>query len=274
MTPPLFIGSQVHVIGPNCEGKCEPQCDFEITHISKDVNGKISYSAFMVPWYPASSLRLVEDELKIGDWVEVIGPDIIGAELHKIGRIFEITQMPDRCKYLGPTDDKDCYSTEGIPMYPVTSLRKLTSEEIAMHTGYKMQEFQVATAKGMAAISRLLAPIVEKHVADAIKKLSDIERRMDSIGPSHAELLGDVEALAEKVGAIENQLKLFSNSVNSRLDVLEGEKPEVCEGKEQISDELIRIIIIKGDRMEANAYYYPSAALAWSKKVLDGMREA
>jgi hypothetical protein len=174
-------------------------------------------------------------------------------------------------------------------IWPASSLRKLAPEEIAMHTGtweYKMQEFQVATSKGMAVISRLLAPIVEKHVEDATKRLSDIESRMDSIGPSHAELLGDVEALAEKVGAIEKAIvdlrrshvsldgqmtdhlndDLFEGDIidiKKRLNFLEayqrGEMPEVCEGHEKTIGEI----------MQEKQDYFNDIA----KKLLDGLND-
>jgi uncharacterized coiled-coil protein SlyX len=249
MTPPFSIGQEVKIVGPSKGNSLLHMGQtFEISQ-SKDG----FYSKRDMPWYPASSLRLVEkvgpcphatlhsdirkvlchapveeamlkppcslllehgkchllddldEELNIGDWVEVIGSSVTGGD-DDIGKRFVIEEIDDPS---WPYHQKG-YSHHGLmwSIWPASSLRKLAPEEIAMHTstiGYKMQELQDATEKGMAAIRKLLAPIVEKHVADALKRLSDIESRMDSIGPSHSELMGDVEALAEKVGAIEKR---------------------------------------------------------------------
>jgi hypothetical protein len=123
---------------------------------------------------------------------------------------------------------------------------------------------------------------VEKHVEDATKRLSDIESRMDSIGPSHAELLGDVEALAEKVGAIEKQLAdmretynedgRFQTKINcnikERLCILEGERPEVCE-----SPQTVNVTITDMCGAQSKTFDNRLLAADWAKKVLDGMWE-
>jgi hypothetical protein len=90
MTPPHFqIGQEVENIGPDKIGcKFGPE-RFIISMLWKD--DQMYYSAEHQPWYPASSLRLVED-LQVGDWVEVIGkPMPLYAECleHEIGRIFD-----------------------------------------------------------------------------------------------------------------------------------------------------------------------------------------
>lgn len=266
MTPPLRMGDEVRIIGPSAS-VCGDHPDrrgqkFVIDQISTFGYG---YSTYGLPWYPASSLRLVE-ELKIGDWVIVAGKTSLN-DGGNVGRIFRITTQ---------NDHSGNFSGNGEAWYAVKDLRKLAPDEIAMHTGtceYKMQELQAATSKGMAALGKLLAPIVEKHVEDALKRLSDIERRLNSIGPSHAELMGDVGALAEKVGAIENQLKLFSNGVNSRLDVLEGEMPEVVDC--QSIDMPIRIVMLDhSGKAFSTAEETRADAGAWGEKVLDSMGEA
>jgi len=338
MTPPFFIGQEVKIVGPSKGNSLLHMGQtFEISQ-SKDG----FYSKRDMPWYPASSLQLVDEELKIGDWVEIIGPSRHGfSEAH--GVIFKIEQV------LGHE-----YSAPGVAWYQAKCLRKLTSEEIAMHTskantftvkikcdtseleawldkaidkvrtsstgtiGYEMQELQVATVKGMAALGELLVPIVEKHVEDAIKRLSAIENkvkrideridagvswevmfnerqsaiesRMDSIGPSHAELMGDVEALAEKVGAIERRQdrqtetsdilaqrlaaqKTRMDKQQKAIDCLEayqrGEMPEVIDREQApISDDAFFSVEEKpgGDV----SVTYSDGGIELAKRVLDG----
>jgi len=122
------------------------------------------------------------------------------------------------------------------------NLRKLTPEEIAMHTGttgYKMQEFQDATEKGMEAIRELLAPMVDKRFEETIERLSAIERKACD---------GDL-ILEERISAIEKHLAWFESKHDESIDrqadelhamqksisVLEGiqrgEGPEVYEPK-------------------------------------------
>jgi len=286
MTPPFSIGSEVIITGPSLtKDTCHTGEKITIDQIYlSGRSGESLYSKRGYPGYPASSLQLVE-EPKIGDWVEVVGASITG-NADDIGKRFKIEEIDDPS---WPYHQKG-YSHHGLmwSIWPASSLRKLTPEEIAMHTGYKMQDFQAVTSKGMAALGKLLAPIVETHVADAIKRLSDIESRMNSIGPSHSELMGDVEALAEKVGAIEKQLADLKETYNEdgrfqakincdikeRLCILEGEMPEVCEGKPNVG--FIRMMISRDGQPYQDRIFIaesPEECLKWAKRVLDSMRE-
>lgn len=121
MTPPFQIGDTVEVIGHGRYCISFSPHRFQIDQIEK-YKGGIEYSAHIDPdWYPASSLRLV-DELKIGDWVEVVGPDMFGS--HHGGDIFQISNI---------WVEEHCYASEGYHWHPVSSLRKLTPDEIKQH---------------------------------------------------------------------------------------------------------------------------------------------
>jgi chromosome segregation ATPase len=70
----------------------------------------------------------------------------------------------------------------------------------------------------LSAIEKRLTDTRFELVVPIEGRLSAIESRLNELGPSHAELMGDVEALAEKMSAMQKE-----------IDVLEGERPEVCE---------------------------------------------
>lgn len=240
MTPPLSVGSHVEITGPAfgnidvCIGESG-----EISEISERGNFRISGL-----WYPASSLRLVE-ELKIGDWVEVILNDT-----PYTGRIGKVSDVGE----------------EWIALYNMgawrrSSLRKRTPEEIQQHTGtigYQAQKCNAELEKAKEAMREILAPLVDERLS-AIEKRQDrqteVTDHLYGIVRKIQKRLGDVEALAENAGAIEKRLtsiekrqreqhermdrfmqdyrehKDFDFDMHDRIKVLEGERPEVCEGK-------------------------------------------
>ena len=208
MTPPIFnLGDEVET---------KDGSRFKISQIKMDQDGSVLYSTFAYPYYHASELRLVNekplspmqvtctydpvdcecraiqvscpcgrkaeialpeksewkevpDGLKIGDWVKVIGPDVALNDYYR-GRRFRISQTP--CQM------SDMFSCEFYPNYfPAKSLRKLTPEEIAQHTGtgYKTQEIRDEVESAVDAIRNLLAP-------DVYERLSAIEKRQDIQG--------------------------------------------------------------------------------------------
>jgi len=107
MTPPLSIGSHVEKYG-------------------------IMYSAPGQLGFPASSLRLVEEELKIGDYVEV-QKDGCGK---KKGFVFciETIDLTKRLSEMVPY-----YSANKLPMWTKDELRKLTPSEIEEHLKPKLK---------------------------------------------------------------------------------------------------------------------------------------
>lgn len=133
------MGNEVVVVGPDRYGNDTDKTKFTIVMMWSD-DGKTFYSDRYSPWYPASSLRLVE-ELKIGDWVEVVGSPKYFPQ-YPAKTIFCVTKGPLECKGIlgfgGIRNCVDCYCGDGTPFYPPASLRKLTPEEIRQHTATQM----------------------------------------------------------------------------------------------------------------------------------------
>lgn len=153
MTPPTFhIGDDVEVIGPSITGNdIHLGKRFKIECMYVNPSQHIQFEPYDGTYYPASSLRLVELELKMGDWVEVIGkPMPLYAECleHEIGRIFEITQED--------TKNHEWFSCQCNPTYPATSLRKLTPDEIKQHTNSTLLKKAHETEDRLSAIEKRL----------------------------------------------------------------------------------------------------------------------
>jgi hypothetical protein len=287
MTPPLSIGSYVIITGPDSSSNCDwLGTKFKIERTAgRDGD---YYTAFGVPLFLASSLRLVE-ELKIGDWVEVIGKPANGwydSKRHEVGRIFKIEQHNDDTWYskcgipaypakslrkLSPAEveehlkpmlmigdwvevdapdytgdgrifqikhivrepTKTCYSDTERKHWPGAFLRKLTPEEIQRHTKCSQ------TKDGCGFVPTHIptdTEMLKDRLQNAEWRLSAIENRLGDLGPSHADLMVDIEALAETVGAIEKRqtaICKYNIETEQRLQKLEayqkGEGPEVCE---------------------------------------------
>jgi hypothetical protein len=205
MIPPTFhIGDEVLVTGPSImDCKFHIGKRFTIEQIDRD-----KYSSYGLPYYPASSLQLVnkkplspmritynykpddcehgtfqvscpcgrkveidpnwpklDEELKIGDFVEVIGSSNCG-HIDHVGHVFRITEMPDIFTWT----KLPCYSTECEYPYPATSLRKLTPEEITKHLAPK-------------SVSPKLdwEVMIMRRVVDSEKRLTAIEKRLDFV---------------------------------------------------------------------------------------------
>ena len=204
MTLPTFsIGDEVLIVGPTITGcKLYAGKRFTITQADSGVFTGNGY-----PWYLASSLQLVNKaslspmqvtynykpddyehgtiqvsyscgrkaeiampaELKIGDWVEVIGSDVALNDYYR-GRRFRISQTP--CQM------SDMFSCEFYPNYfPAKSLRKLTPEEVAKHTAPKLELSQETKVKiGMTLLKQL------DQIGEVRDRLTAIEKRQDIQG--------------------------------------------------------------------------------------------
>ncbi|MCK9571036.1 hypothetical protein M0R72_18960 [Candidatus Pacearchaeota archaeon] len=206
MTPPIFnLGDEVEVIGTDRYGNDTGKKTLTICMMWSD-DGKTFYSDRYSPWYPANSLRLVNekplspmqvtctydpvdcecraiqvscpcgrkaeialpeksewkevsDELKIGDYVAIVGPNRFGNS-GALGHIFQITQV-----YHSDQPVVVWYSSEGENCYPAKSLRKLTPEEIADH----MQPKDETIIRMASTIER------------CCERLSAIEKRLSAI---------------------------------------------------------------------------------------------
>jgi len=308
MTPPLSIGDEVEIIGPSSrEYSFSLGQKFKITEISPTT---VEYSTGCVPWYPASSLRLVVEEPKIGDLVKIISGGYMD------GLIGKIDAGKDPCGQ---------FLVKGAWFNP-NSLRKLTPEEITQHTAPKIEisheekirignlvlEHMVKEAGHRDEIEEWLSNI-EKSMQDIVNrqgdqkgKLDDIERRLSNLGPSHAELMTDVEALAEKIGAMQKSIDVLEGIQRGELPISktgalaalasfgppssflaamqkrELEEAEKRKQKETCDEEdckpaegRINISIQRGKNEVhgiANSNC-PAECLEWCEKVLDSMRE-
>jgi hypothetical protein len=271
---PLSIGSRVEVTGKSTYvGFCHMSDRFVIDQIWKR-DGIISYSGEAVnTWYPASSLRLVDDELEIGDWVEVIakGNQFTG----KNGQVSEIGETYIALYNMG--------------VWNRGNLRKLTPGEIQQHLK------SIGSDESVWECNR------DKTITEMKDRLSAIESRLNSLAPSHTELMGDVEALAERMGAIEKhqqeqhermdrfmqdyrEHKDFDFDMHDRIKVLEGEMPEVCDIPEmhkpdydlipdrKPNDTPVRIAMFDHNGKAFTTVEETRAdAIAWCQKVLDSM---
>ena len=151
-------GQTVRIIGPPIcgypvivDGVIERKSDSG-NYILKNCNSR----------WPASSLELVEEALKNGDEVLITGQGWECDRPELIGKTFRITEGPDTCRYKWACRSKeDHYITPGFPMYPASSLRKIT----------KPQETDRLTA-------------IEKQLVDQHKML--LNTRFDLIVPMKA----------------------------------------------------------------------------------------
>jgi len=117
-------GNKVKIVGPSICGQTRDiGREFVIYQIFPNSGAKL-YTNGQEYNYPASSLQLVEDKLKISDWVRVVGPDYNNRN-EEHGECFQIESF---------TAEYGWYSALGMNFYPAKSLRKLNPEEIAQHT--------------------------------------------------------------------------------------------------------------------------------------------
>ena len=237
MIPPTFhIGDEVLIIGPTITGcKLHTGERFTIEQVDHD-----KYSGYGLPYYPASSLQLVnkkplspmqitynykpddcehgtiqvscpcgrkveidpklDDELKIGDFVEVIGSSNCG-HIDHAGHVFQITEMPDIFTWT----KLPCYSTECEYPYPATSLRKLTPEEIKQH---------------MAPTKEDLDQIGEKFKMD--RRLSAIEKRQEEARKYSDDLYSITETLAERIYALQKRVEFVEKFQREQAEYRRG----------------------------------------------------
>jgi len=205
MNPQIFhISDQVEIIGPTITG-CH--CFIgEKFKISSECN--MTYSGDGFPWYPTSSLRLVEG-LKVGDWVQVIGPKWNGPEPSECGKIFRISGI------IG--EGNECiFSAPCFPWYKPSSLRKLAPEEIAMHTGtigYQAQKCEGDLQKAQDAIREILAPLVDGRLSAIEKRQAELDSWMDrfaKVGAAWEQEKADYDCalklMGQTIGKMQDQI--------------------------------------------------------------------
>jgi hypothetical protein len=213
MTHPLSIGSLVEVTGPTEYGNHgHIGKKFKIAAYHQDApisSSRMIFTGAGQPWFPASSLRLVEEELKIGDWVEVIGPTRTGGD-HDIGGLFQISHKTLSGEYEGAND----FTGKNFGWYHAKNLRKLTPEEIQQHlhpVGECVVKFKVDTSEFEESLDKAANKMWKLRVEE---RLSAIEK--------------DAEITEEYLRkCVDSRME----KIEKRLAVLEGERPEVCECK-------------------------------------------
>lgn len=278
MMPPRFqIGQKVEILGPTIAG-CKLHVGEKFT-ISNECHDAYTGGGF--PWYPASSLRVVEDAWPCPH--ARLHPDIRKVLCH--APVEEAMLKPPcslllthgRCYKMGDLDKPeelkigdwvktisgtifrigDIYpfvdgstsvwvSKDGGVQYPSHCLRKLTPAEIAIHTGtigYKTQEIQDEVENALEAIRNLIAP-------DVYERLSAIER--------------EIKGRTFDKTPIADILK--------RLAVLEGERPEVID-REQIRIPANAYISLRSDDNGKVSVNYSDGGFELAKAVLDSMKE-
>lgn len=169
MTPSFRIGQEVQVI--------ETGKRFFIEQIILAEHNTIKYSARSEgEYYPASSLRLVSEELKIGDWVQVIGQPKAchGYNTGWVGKVEGIGYSGGR-------------RVESL-FYDSSALRKLTPEEVQAHFHPEIELSQDVKKKIVKAFLAQIARSdeVEERLAaiqDRLKEdrnlMMEIEERFD-----------------------------------------------------------------------------------------------
>jgi hypothetical protein len=181
----MKIGDRVKVVGPSISGQTgDIGHEFTICQENKGVfytNGQ-EYN------YPESSLQLVDEELKIGDWVEIIGQPARVCGTYPIGKIAQI----EKCH-------KGEYEVNGW-LYAPKDLRKLTPEEVQQHLAPNdIAEYRRALTK---ACIELNLPYDRPPMETIQEMLSIIATdREDS---KYGEVL-------EQLSTIKNQLKYYKN---------------------------------------------------------------
>lgn len=201
------IGQEVEVTGPDINGKMDWIGKRFVVERSRACEKY--YTAFHVPLFPASSLRLVE-ELKIGDWVRGIYN----------GHTFQIDYIKPRME--SKTLD---YSGKDEPMYLAFSLRKLTPEEIEAH----LHPIQVSAtmdcsefAEGMAKCQDKLWKIgIEARLSAIEKQLKEQHGKISQFDGEISHLLASIQECLMESGDVEARTRCREMAIEKRLDFIE-----------------------------------------------------
>lgn len=219
MIPPTFhIGDNVEVIGPSITGNdIHLGKRFKIKCMYVNPSQHIQFEPYDGTYYPARSLRLVEPELKIGDWVEVVGSPKYFPQ-YPAKTIFCITKGPLECEGIlgfgGIRNCVDCYCGEGTPFYEANSLRKLTPDEVAEH---------------LAPIPYV--PTIDDHtrrldfqrdrIDDIDERLSVIEKQLKEFDGEISHLMGSIQECLMESGDVEARARCREMAIEKRLEFIE-----------------------------------------------------
>ncbi len=184
------IGQKVRIIGPDvtCQVTDQIGKEFVIQDASKKPGmWPIWYSRVGVACYPASSLELVEEELAIGDEVEIIGKNV-HKNSYSEGRKIKIGQIIIDEKY------GTLYSAPGECGYPASSLRKIEPKTGDLKLSVKLDTSEFS--KG-----------IEK-IQDRLWKIQ-VEQRLSAIEKGNEELWQKIEDLNEWADEKDDQIRFI-----------------------------------------------------------------
>jgi hypothetical protein len=176
---------------------------FTIDTIGKR-HGETVFSDAHLPWYPASSLRLVEEELKIGDFVEVIGPTRYFKNMN-LGKIFQIKQIGT---YFNTVTEEDA-------VYDMSALRKLTPDGIADRTAPNLELSQEMKVKIGMTFLKHLDQIGE--LQDRLKQHDEEIKGIYDILENHEEIHGGMD---ERLSTIEKRLAFVEKFQRDQSDLV------------------------------------------------------
>lgn len=230
MIPHAFrIGNNVEVIGPSITGNdIHLGKRFKIECMYVNPSQHIQFEPYDGTYYPASSLRLVEPELKIGDWVEVVGSPKYFPQ-YPAKTIFCIIKGPPECKGIlgfgGIRNCVDCYCGEGTPFYEANSLRKLTPDEIKAH----LHPIRVSAtmdcsefAEGMAKCQDKLWKIgIEARLSAIEKQQKEQHEKISQFDGEISHLMGSIQECLMESGDVEARTRCREMAIEKRLEFVE-----------------------------------------------------
>lgn len=230
---PLQIGDYVKIIGPNVHGHKELIGNIMKIHAISDGN----YEGENTFPYPATSLRKVrivdEDELQIGDRVEIIGQNVHNNSL-RLGQCFVIEQIIIDKKY------GTMYSAPGQLGFPASSLRKLSPAERGELAGQStrdaMQKIELspeAKKKINAALLKILYKgenlfgEIDEFIELQMEQNEEFDRRLSAIesyGPEQ------IPAIVEKMSVIEERAGIQEKCIHEayqRISAIESQQADI-----------------------------------------------
>lgn len=168
MTQKFNLGDKVEITGPSrCGTETSSGRSFKIDQINIEGNDEL-YSTAGLAWYPASSLRLVEEELKVGDYVE-----IIKESSPRVGEIFRVSCIIHGYEYPIQLDEKL------RSWWRRSSLRKLSPEEVKRHLAK-------SDIDNIHEKLNLLQDQIDKSTEETDKRLEAIEKKLSPVNVGQA----------------------------------------------------------------------------------------
>ncbi|MCK9571161.1 hypothetical protein M0R72_19585 [Candidatus Pacearchaeota archaeon] len=243
---PLQLGDRVEITGPGKMGNPSQIGQNFIIEKIKDGYYSDDHTAF---WYPAGSLRKVE-ELRIGDWAEVILPD--NPFTGKIGQVSSIGELTVALYDMG--------------IWSRGSLRKLAPDEIQHGEPIKLseeakQKIENVIDEGiikllMEKTGARLSAIEERHdkIIDCLRGLATLTHGLAQIAELHEERFDDIDERQESIDSYISRIANVGAALEDRLAFVEAFQKGHVEETPCIDDVVSKILdepaLQKGDYVE------------------------